>query len=69
MFLYEKRKKKFEFIIKSILNKINLLIQENNIVVVVTFYQFMKQMIGLIWGGGDGMEWNERGYNINYCLK
>ena len=60
--------KKFEFIIKSILNKINLLIQENNIVVVVTFYQFMKQMIGLIWGG-DGMEWNERGYNINYCLK
>lgn len=69
MFLYEK-KKKIEFIIKSILNKINLLIQENNIVVVVTFYQFMKQMIGLIWGeGGDGMEWNERGYNINYCLK
>lgn len=55
MFLYEK-KKKIEFIIKSILNKINLLIQENNIVVVVTFYQFMKQMIGLIWGGGDGME-------------
>ena len=39
------------------MNKINLLIQENNIVVVVTFYQFMKQMIGLIWGrGGDGME-------------
>ena len=59
---------KIEFITKSIMNKINLLIQENNIVVVVTFYQFMKQMIGLIWGG-DGMEWNERGYNINYCLK
>lgn len=52
------KKKKFEFIIKSILNKINLLIQENNIVVVVTFYQFMKQMIGLIWGEGgwNGME-------------
>ena len=46
---------KIEFITKSIMNKINLLIQENNIVVVVTFYQFMKQMIGLIWGG---MEWN-----------
>lgn len=50
-------KKKIEFITKSIMNKINLLIQENNIVVVVTFYQFMKQMIGLIWGRG-GMEWN-----------
>ena len=50
-------KKKIEFITKSIMNKINLLIQENNIVVVVTFYQFMKQMIGLIWGeGGDGMK-------------
>ena len=50
-------KKKIEFITKSIMNKINLLIQENNIVVVVTLYQFMKQMIGLIWGRG-GMEWN-----------